>query len=840
MNLLDLMVKIGVDDQASSKIKGITDGIKGGMGKAAQVGGAALKAVGVASAAATAAVGAFGVSSVKTGMEFDSAMSQVAATMGTTVDQIGELRDFAQEMGSTTSFSASQAAEALNYMALAGYDADQSMNMLPNVLNLAAAGGIELAEASDMVTDAQSALGLSAEKTTDMVDQMAAASSKTNTSVAQLGQAFLTVGGTAKNLKGGTVELSQALGLLADNGVKGAEGGTALRNVLLGMSSEKFDQSFGALGVSAYDAEGNMRSLKDVFADMNGVMADMTVEEKTKLLSEAFNKVDLKSLNALLGTDAERWDEVEAAISDSTDAAQQMADTQLDNLSGDLTILQSAWEGLQIAISDGVSPALRDVVQLATETVSGLTEAFKSGNLEAIPSLLSGALQKGLALLSANLPSMISMGAQLVVSLALGLAQALPGIASAIVQSIPLIANTLIANAPQIKDAGVQLFNGLGQALGEVAAMLAEALGYVITHLPEIVVNGIGGMIEGGKAFFGGIVDGFLGKQPEVEQAAGDIASSAVDAAVENSDASAAADKLADSMSKYDFGDAEAAAAKATENLAQTAAKSADGKPIAENLTKTSASAIDMAAMDPNARTMVENAVKAGEAVDASSVGKAFSQSAAGGIDTSAMNAGAEQIAKNLKGMNQTATVSVKADLSGVTQLRAAASSVTTAYSTMANSVTGAMSRASAATSSAAQSIRRSIDAIPRNKEITVTFNKPHIPVPHWSMSGSFDPKTGSTPTVSTWWGAFGGILTKATIFGAGEAGPEAVLPLNRLGKMLDDSNRKYSGGDVYNIYLPSMSDRGYDEVAMAITDAIERRNMMRGRPVLSTNVRYA
>ena len=146
--------------------------------------------------------------------------------MGVTVDEIGELRDFAQEMGSTTAFSATEAADALNYMALAGYDAETSMTMLPNVLNLAAAGGMELATASDMVTDSQTALGLSLEETSTLVDQMALASSKTNTSVSQLGEAILSIGGTAKNLSGGTTELNQVLGLLADNGIKGAEAGT--------------------------------------------------------------------------------------------------------------------------------------------------------------------------------------------------------------------------------------------------------------------------------------------------------------------------------------------------------------------------------------------------------------------------------------------------------------------------------------------------------------------------------------------------------------------------------------------------------------------------------------
>ena len=243
MDLMDVFVKIGADtsglESGVSKSKGLIGGI-----------GSVVAGATAAIAGATAAVGAFAASSVSVGMSFDSSMSQVAATMGTTTDQIGELRDFALEMGSKTAFSATQAAEALNYMALAGYDADTSMSMLPNVLNLAAAGNMELATASDMVTDAQSALGLSLEETTELVDMMAKTSSKSNTSVQQLGDAILTIGGTAKTLAGGTTELNTALGILADNGIKGSEGGTKLRNVILSLSSptDKAAQMLEQLG----------------------------------------------------------------------------------------------------------------------------------------------------------------------------------------------------------------------------------------------------------------------------------------------------------------------------------------------------------------------------------------------------------------------------------------------------------------------------------------------------------------------------------------------------------------------------------------------------------------
>lgn len=263
---------------AAKSSKTLGDVLKSGLEAGAKVAGAAIKAAAASIGAAAVAAVKFGKDSVSAGMDFDSSMSQVAATMGKTGDEIQDLRDFAQEMGSKTAFSATQAADALNYMALAGYDAETSMKMLPNVLNLAAAGGIELASASDMVTDAQSALGLSLDQTSELVDKMAKAASKSNTSVSQLGDAILTIGGTAKGMAGGTTELASALGILADNGIKGAEGGTALRNILLTLSAptDKAAEAMEAIGLKAYDAQGNLRPLESIFGDLNKALGNMT------------------------------------------------------------------------------------------------------------------------------------------------------------------------------------------------------------------------------------------------------------------------------------------------------------------------------------------------------------------------------------------------------------------------------------------------------------------------------------------------------------------------------------------------------------------------------------
>ena len=411
-----LEVAATLKDMASKGIQGV---VKAGKQIAGKVWTVTMKAVDlvtapfkkvlglitspVAQAAAFAGI-SFGLAdTLNTFKDFEAGMSQVAATMGYSVEELNNpaseasqnlatLTDFAKEMGAKTAFSATQAAEALNYMALAGYDAETSMAMLPNVLNLAAAGGIDLAYASDMVTDAQSALGLTLEQTSMMVDQMARTSSKTNTSVAQLGEAFLTVGGTAKNLSGGVTELSTMLGVLADNGVKGSEGGTALRNIILSLSAptDKAAKTLKSLGVQAFDAQGNMRPLNETFLDLQSALNNLSGEAKTQALDEIFNKTDLKSVEALLGTSADRYNELADAIGNAEGAAQNMADVQLDNLAGSLTLLQSAAEGVKIAIGEKLQPYAKGLVDWVTahmpdiESAVGQAVDFVTGKIDGI------------------------------------------------------------------------------------------------------------------------------------------------------------------------------------------------------------------------------------------------------------------------------------------------------------------------------------------------------------------------------------------------------------------------------------------------------------------------
>lgn len=325
---------------------------------------------------------------VAIGSAYEASMSQVAATMGITAgtEAYEQLAQAAKDAGNSTKFSASEASSALNFLALSGMSASQSIEALPTILNTAAAGGIELGYAADLITDSMSALGLEMSDLATFSDQLAVTAQKSNTSVSQLGEAILTVGGTAKTLSGGITEMNMALGILADNGIKGAEGGTALRNIILSLSAptNTAAEALESLGLSAslaFDESGTMRELPDIIGDLNEALSELSDQERTAVLSDIFNKVDLKAVNALLGTSAERFDELSEYIDSAEGSAAQMAETMNNNLQGDMTIMQSALEGLGIAAYEKFQLPMRDAVQGVTASIGDLTESLTNGEL---------------------------------------------------------------------------------------------------------------------------------------------------------------------------------------------------------------------------------------------------------------------------------------------------------------------------------------------------------------------------------------------------------------------------------------------------------------------------
>lgn len=313
-------------------------------------------------------------STIDVGASFESSMANVQAISGATDDELKLLSDTAKQFGSTTKFSASESADALGYMALAGWDAKTSAEALGGVLNLASSSGMELAQASDMVTDYLSAFGLEANKSAYFADILAYAQGNANTTAEGLGEAYKNCSANLASA-GQDIETTTALlSMMANQGLKGSEAGTALNAVVRDMTSKMKDGaiSIGKTKVAVQDSEGNFRDLSEILKEVEQATNGMGTAQKASALQSTFTADSIKGLNLILNAGVDEANKFEDALRNSTGTAEKMATTMQDNLNGDLTSLNSKIEGTQIAIYEKFEPALRKGV----EALSGLVDVI--------------------------------------------------------------------------------------------------------------------------------------------------------------------------------------------------------------------------------------------------------------------------------------------------------------------------------------------------------------------------------------------------------------------------------------------------------------------------------
>lgn len=312
------------------------------------------------------AVGAY---ATKTGAEFESAMSKVSALSGATGKDLSTLEKAAREMGRTTRYGSTEAANALSYMSLAGWDTQQMVKGLKPVLNLASAGQMDLAQASDIVTDMMSMFGLEAEQAGRATDVFAVAQANSNTTVSQLGEALKKSGSAAAAAGQSLEDTSAVLGVLANNGIKGSEAGTALNAMFRDLQAAAVDGkvAIGDTSVAVYDANGNMRSMVDIIADVEKATEGMTQEQKHNALASIFQQRSLKGMNTLLNSGSGELKKLQGELNNSTGAAQTMADEMDNNLKGSFMKLKSAVEDIGIAISQMTSGPLKAIVDWAKD-----------------------------------------------------------------------------------------------------------------------------------------------------------------------------------------------------------------------------------------------------------------------------------------------------------------------------------------------------------------------------------------------------------------------------------------------------------------------------------------
>ena len=332
-----------------------------------------------------------GTISVKTAATFESAMSQVQATMGLTADSTSELKgqtvntmdslsSLAKQMGAETKFSATEAAEAINNMAMAGYDVNEVYDALPEVLNLASAGALDLDYATQLAANGLNVMGYGTDRLSELSNKLAVTASSAYGSVSDFGEGLLVAGGAAKSANLDFTDIFTALGILGDAGISASEGGTKLRNVILSLyaPTDTAAKELKTLGIQTKDADGNVRNFQDVLKDLNGALDGLSESDRLNAINTIFNKADIAGVNALLSNCTDRWDELSSTIDNAGDAAGQMSDTQLDNLNGQLTILKSGLEGLAIAFGEALLPLVKDVTAFIQSIVTWLNNLNES------------------------------------------------------------------------------------------------------------------------------------------------------------------------------------------------------------------------------------------------------------------------------------------------------------------------------------------------------------------------------------------------------------------------------------------------------------------------------
>lgn len=476
------------------KIEGDDTDFKGkvnGLGKTAESGisklGNVVKTAAVGIGGAMVAIGGY---AIKVGSDFESAMSNVAAIGGATGDDLQMLKDTAKEMGATTQFSATEAANALSYMALAGWDANQSAAALPGVLNLAAASGMELASASDMVTDYMSAFGMSCEQSGYFADMLAYAQSNANTTAELLGESYKNCAANMAAAGQDVETTTSLLAMMANQGLKGSEAGTALAAVMRDLTNKMSDGAIkiGDTSVAVQDANGNYRDLTDILQDVESATNGMGDAEKAAALSSTFTADSIKGLNLILNAGVSNAADFENQLRNSSGTAEQMADTMNDNLAGAMKSLQSRAETFGNAIYESFSVRLKDAVNAAADALGSLTDAFETGGIEGAFNQLGILAQQGIQTIIAQAPAMTQAAAQMINNFASGLAEGIPNV---LAQALPLIlqfTESLRENAGTLIDAGLNLILQLAQGI-------ANSLPLLIEYIPQIVTN-IAGIIN--------------------------------------------------------------------------------------------------------------------------------------------------------------------------------------------------------------------------------------------------------------------------------------------------------------------------------------------------------
>lgn len=778
--------------------------------------GDSVTSAGKAVMPASMAVAGLGAAAVKTAADFDSSMSKVAAVSGATGDDLDALRDKAREMGAKTKFSASEAADAMNYMAMAGWKTEDMLEGIEGIMNLAAASGEDLATTSDIVTDALTAFGLSAQDSGHFADILAAASSNANTNVSMMGETFKYCAPIAGALGFSAEDTAEAIGLMANAGIKGSQAGTALRTIMNNLTGDiKLSGSaLGEVTIATTNADGSMRDLSDILSDCRGAFAQLSESEQAAAAEALVGKNAMSGFLALMNAGEGDIEKLSTAIANCDGTAERMAETMQDNLAGQLTILKSQLQELAISFGEMLMPAIRAIVSKIQAFVDKLNH-MSEGQQKAILTIgLMVAALGPLLVIIGTVISKVGVAMQGFVRLASGvkklgvavkagtgvfgkLGAALGGISAPVIAVVAIIA-VLIAAFKHLWDTNEEFRNAITAIWEGIVSKIQAFCQGIVDRLNALGFD-FGSIVDVLKALW----DGFCQFLAPIFEAAFNVVSTVLGTVLD----------VITGLLDIFIGLFTGNWSQMWEGVKEVFSGIWEGiTSLFENFLNMIRNLADTVLgwfgtsweeVWTSVKTFFEN-IWNGITAFFSGIWNGIVSTVTTQINAvktvvstvfNAIKTTATTIWNGIKSAITTVVDGIKSKVSTVFEsIKSTVTSVFNGIKSTATSVWNGIKAAIITPIEAARDkVRSVIDAI-KGFFSGLKLQLPHIKLPHFKVSGTLSIAPPSVPHLSIEWYKQGGIMTSPTIFGmngsalmaGGEAGAEAILPLSGFYKQLE------------------------------------------------------